>query len=783
MTPVTEIKHRQKNTEPLGGLTRHDFRKIAPNGFGDPYNEYPHSMLWFQDSLYVGTSRANLHYRGRWRAEQNSEGLGAIWPVKIPEGGLFDIDLRAQIWRCNPLAGNWSKVYTSPLVEGISEPEVPLSIGFRCMTAFQGTSDIAPALYVPTWGSHQTPEAVMLRSEDGVNFECVSEPGLGFPDPFKPRAVRGFASFRNLLFAAPAMGAKRAEPNTSGFGVILVTDDPVSCRWQLACEPGFGNPNNLTAFHLAVFNDHLYAATANFNEGFQIWKTDADGDPPYRWRKVISHGAFRGKLNQVAIRMVTFKDCLYVGSAIAEGGWDLNNKVGPAAPEMIRLHPDDSWDLIMGDPRLTPDGFKVPVSGLGAGFGNPFAGYLWSLREHNGWLYAGDSDWSLFLKYARRERIPEKFRRLLNPQTVERLLHRFGGCDLWRSRDGLRWIPITRSGFDNCFNMGVRNMVSTQYGLFVGLANPYSPEVAVKRISGWNYEDNPEGGLEIWLGAHRSKRGEDSDIYHLSSTGASERELISSGIKGHAVQPVEEIIERFFGGSGFRHFGFWQAGIENAQGACENLMDEIMAFMPEKKGTVVDIDCGRGATTACLLKHFPADAVVGISADRKHLKLCRQHHPGLKFLYRKLPKLKLASDSVDFVVWVKGIDAFGRRLRLLQNSYDLLRPGGRLICLDILYDPSTSQQIRKLLGRYKSPIRTLDDYQALLTKTGFHDCRIVDVTSQCYDGFKKYVLRYFGMKQLADEIDEHTYQNVTDRLLLHGAPVRQCLLITGCRPK
>ena len=88
------------------GLNARDFRKIAPNGFGDRHNAYTHCMAWHQEHLYVGCTKANLAYVGRGRAEAYPEWLGEIWPVKIPKR-ICDIDLRAEIWRYHPPTDHW----------------------------------------------------------------------------------------------------------------------------------------------------------------------------------------------------------------------------------------------------------------------------------------------------------------------------------------------------------------------------------------------------------------------------------------------------------------------------------------------------------------------------------------------------------------------------------------------------------------------------------------------------------------------------------------------------
>jgi hypothetical protein len=57
---------------------------------------------------------------------------------------------------------------------------------------------------------------------------------------------------------------------------------------------------------------------------------------------------------------------------------------------------------------------------------------------------------------------------------------RWGGADLFRTRDGVEWEAITLDGFGDRDSYGVRNMLATQWGLMVGMANPID-------------------GFEVWL--------------------------------------------------------------------------------------------------------------------------------------------------------------------------------------------------------------------------------------------------------------------------------------------
>src|SRR3546814_13827198 len=65
----------------------------------------------------------------------------------------------------------------------------------------------------------------------------------------------------------------------------------------------------------------------------------------------------------------------------------------------MRFWPDDSWDLIMGESRMTDQGLKYPLSGITPGFDNLFNGYVWRMQVHEGWLYASTMSWASLLPY------------------------------------------------------------------------------------------------------------------------------------------------------------------------------------------------------------------------------------------------------------------------------------------------------------------------------------------------------------------------------------------------
>jgi len=483
------------------GLSTGHFRRIAANGFGDPHNSYAYGYAWFRDHLYVGTNRDILVLtRKRFRFEVPL----AKWPVEVPDD-VTDLDLGGQIWRYNPRTEVWKQVYRSPMVAGLEGMTVPLGSGFRNMAVFQARNDSEPALYtIPSCGSYGV-GLVMLRSGDGEHFEQITEQGMGLDDR-NITSVRSMVVFKGRLYMTPA-GSRGFDPNVSYHARILCTDDPASGKWEAVNETCFGDPTNYGVYDMCVRGDYLYAGTMNIRDGCQLWKTDGEGRPPFRWTKIFDRGADRGPYNQGVVSVAAFGENVYLGTGIQNGGYDRVNNIGPDAGEVIRVYPDDTWDLVVGQPRMTRYGLKIPTSGLGPGFDNRFAGYIWRMAEHDGAFYVGTFDSTSMLPYAK---LDDDAKRIFDPATMELFRAVRGGCDLWRTVDGDDWVPVTRNGFGNPFNWGIRTIVSSPYGLFVGTANPFGPKVAVQGPSGWRFEYNPGGGVEVWHGAFENAGPQDT---------------------------------------------------------------------------------------------------------------------------------------------------------------------------------------------------------------------------------------------------------------------------------
>ena len=203
--------------------------------------------------------------------------------------------------------------------------------------------------------------------------------------------------------------------------------------------------------------------------------------------------------------MSTFKafdGALYMGVSDAAA-------VNAQPTELIRINPNDSWDLVVGERRTlanmtnvgnfncfttgaTPAGSCDPVSGLGQGFGisgststttytpsvtaTGRSRYVWRLEVYGDRLYAGNLDIS-------------------NSGNSGA-----AGFDLWRSdpaagNGGNAWSIVNDTGFGNSGAYGVRSMLTVPGGTTGWGAND------ILMIGTANIADDvPNGGVEVYAG-------------------------------------------------------------------------------------------------------------------------------------------------------------------------------------------------------------------------------------------------------------------------------------------
>jgi len=473
------------------GTLFNPFHKITPvNGLdaANPdnamQNNYAWSMTELDGYLYVGTAR-NIPY-----SIFSNEVLGDI---PIPEELTPENPAMAgEIWRY-PLngCGKWERVYRTP--------EYFVNLGFRFMITYttpQGETAIyAGALTL-------TPNLFMLKSTDGVNWHLLENDIQGF-------STRYMVEHRGKLYmgALPLMGQA---------GIQLFSSfDPEVEGWEVVNVNGIPGKNPRGNVDLLLsFNNHLYVGTGR-STGFELWRTIGAEPELNRWKLVVDQGAGDAR-NEHPWALAVFKDFIYIGTAIEAAVLSLNPDqyiVPPKGFDVIRVDKYDNWELVVGGEPVVP---TQPVtgtrgqalSGYSSGFGNFTNAYCWQIEAQGDELYLGTFSWSVLIPPF-IPLLPDIIAALsggITPptppeaslslgltdscsgnllETIADIVRALGqwtfGFDLWKTRDGVNWVPVTLNGLGNPHNYGVRMLFLASNGnLYLGTANPFD-------------------GLEVWV--------------------------------------------------------------------------------------------------------------------------------------------------------------------------------------------------------------------------------------------------------------------------------------------
>ncbi len=480
-----------------------EFVMISEGGFGDPQNNYAWSVAEFGGDLYVGTGR-NIPYivaqgmkaKGVFPENMTLSFLthpagAAPPPLVLPNQSppsqedviAWSNDMRAEIWRLHD--GEWSQVHqASTFVHPLNGYTYPEGIGYRIMTTFTDTGG-TEAIYAGVGFGFG--RVLIIKSTDGMTWVPVNTSSI------PSRDTRAMISHAGKLYVGTPDGIF-ASGNPS----------PFSDNWEKVAD-----------FQIASLESHdgyLYAGTGNGTgpsetNGFEVWKSTTEspagaGD----WVRVVSGGA-GDAWNVLAATIQEYDGDVFVGSMNLPFATGTD---GVKGFDLIRLNPDDSWDLIVGNyyPKIPTEPRGPPESGWPSGYANPFNLYAWSIEEYDGNLYLGTFDIFSLARFI--EEVPGGYEMLIdalrsrestgpgiteeesgaylaelgeidlsdNPEDIipiiELLAMQFGGADLWTSQDGVAWAPVDLNGFGDPNNYGFRTMLSTDDEFFIGTANPFN---------------------------------------------------------------------------------------------------------------------------------------------------------------------------------------------------------------------------------------------------------------------------------------------------------------------
>jgi MPBQ/MSBQ methyltransferase len=246
-----------------------------------------------------------------------------------------------------------------------------------------------------------------------------------------------------------------------------------------------------------------------------------------------------------------------------------------------------------------------------------------------------------------------------------------------------------------------------------------------------------------------------AEAYKLVGALPSDQSALRDRINGNYDSTMySALVDEYYDYSGFHNYGYWTPQTDIQREASEYLVDLLIDSLADKRGNILDVACGMGASTKRLLLHYPSAEVIGINISDKQLATCRQRAQGCRFLNMDATRLNFPDQSFDNVLCVEAAFHFDTRERFLHEAYRVLKPGGCLALSDILI---RSRQIASTMKHVPVAnfLAGVGEYRSVMEHVGFTNVRIVEALEPCWGAFRDHSIRFIRSKVLAGQIPSY----------------------------
>ncbi len=203
------------------------------------------------------------------------------------------------------------------------------------------------------------------------------------------------------------------------------------------------------------------------------------------------------------------------------------------------------------------------------------------------------------------------------------------------------------------------------------------------------------------------------------------------------------------------HYGFWDRNVRSLREALIR-QNAVLAERAKisKSDRVLDAGCGVGGSSIYLAKNIGC-RVTGITLSNKQVSLAKENAKINKvdglvtFQEMDYMETKFPNESFDIVWGIESICYAPDKLKFIEESFRILKPGGRIIVGDgfIVNEDMVGRdkiEIRKVLdGWFVDSVDSIDTFSRYLRKAGFMNISYEDITKNVMPSSKRlYICSY-----------------------------------------